>query len=553
MVAKFIGCVLQLLPEAPSVFKKMEQLFELLAVFARVGDYESMFLVRCGVIPRLVDFYSKDSKVPAVCLSVDGYEPEPINRKRMTRADDPNWAGLLGVIDVLLERGLNPIPIRNGEEDGQKVDASEVQWRLDYGIANNGEARQEEWEVVWALPLRDVHLVSDLAGTRFMGKILADGRYGKVVQSIVQRLAWQDIKFSQRVAFCAGKIMKDLKHTEFERNSLWVLVGMYFMSDSGNRQQRQWMCLEALLAGVAANTVYESELKEIWAALEYCTMGGEEGMMGEKVIEKRAVERLLVLPNEENLEDGRSYAKRYVFMNLHDLLGSLIFNDEHVVKDSSQKRFVHFFQSIAVWAGTQVDFVESVGAKQPLEIGGRGGAQAGAVQTESLFDSSSEEEGDATSIVEQEGMAEGRTKKDEWEQLWADEVSSVRQQSGELGNFLLFKLLVGMFERARKLLHDPEAGKSAHANDMNWQHGKTYTNNVNISAWPELMRGAIQGLEAEKKYLLAEHGGVHQRLCDLYFNLDRMARNKERAYIDSTRGGFMGLYCRLLEVHPEMR
>ena len=207
-VAKFIGSLFCLLPEAPKWFKRFDYLFDVFHRFARVGQEESLFLIRCGAVPRLVSFYQgSDVKVqiPAACLTLNGSIPEPIQRGKMREGNESqaNFSTLLATLSILAASGASYNTARAykrwGTDDLVETDDEESgippHLESDEGLFYRDEGEPSPKIFVLVLPARDSKLLSS---DNFLKNVVETGKLGAPSLLLCTRLVWQDIELSKR-------------------------------------------------------------------------------------------------------------------------------------------------------------------------------------------------------------------------------------------------------------------------------------------------------------------------------------------------------------------
>jgi len=535
VIAKIITKLLSLIPEVPANYKRVEQLFLVLATFASVGRDESIFLIRCSIIPRLVDmFQGPKANIPSHLLTIDGSAPQTCARRKMD-TDNLNAGSLLKVIATVIGHTV----VHEAATSEEETDVKTILDLDQYVYKNETECavKIDPEEGVFILPRRDYKLLTQV---EFLKKLVESSRDGDMSQAICSRLAWRNLHVSTVIANACGAHIKEAKGSDFEQNALPLLVSFLYMLDSGGpggpqtfdfRHERIHAAMRNLLIGIHSNIAYSQEFSHCWKYLIF--------VFGIDATERQCIDginaALFYQISNENYHDARIAALNYWFMEFEYILKMLMPCNVESAKNGLeyQKRVCRGLIQICE-IGEMTDEVDVLKVK--IGLGGRKIADGASTEItvegekNKLFSDSEEEE-------EKEVSLESRflPKKDEQELLECEK---------SLAKWRLFATLVHMFPELQKSMNNVDFSKGKKDKKV---HQTFYD-------YFALLNFGLQGLknDLELDLILASKGGIHEAFLTLLWDVDSKCRddNSSWVYEDQTRGEMIQFYKVLCNIHP---
>ena len=539
LVAKVVTQLLSLIPEVPQFYKRVEQLFSALVAFAEVGRDESIFLIRCSIIPRLLDtFQGPKANVPPHQLTINGSSPQTFNRVKMDR-EALNASSLLKVVATVLRHTIAHEAASTDVENA--VRGFEDLEPYAYKCEAISSSKNDPVEGIFILPPRDLKL---LTSVDFVKKLVDSPRDGDMSQAICSRLAWNNLKVSIDVADTCGSHIKEAKGQDFEHNALPLLLSFLFMIDQGKagfgcRSERIHAAMKNLVLGINANIQYSTELHLLWNFLTiYIGVNTKDEI--EICLEKINTVLHANQISSENFEDSRFVALNYWFMEWDFLLKMFMPCNVSSNHQDYQKKVAFVFKNVCEIGDMDKENIDVFKIKTGL--GGRKGsdedspeaAAAAAAKAESnklLFSDSDDDEKEELEVVE--------------ERFGSKELETyLTKNEKSLAKFRLFSTLIWMFPEVKRSLCNADFSKGKKDNKKAHQTFVDYF---------LLLQYSIQGIkDLELPLLLSSRGGIHRDFLGLLWDIDSRCREKLWAYHDQTRGVMVTFYAYLCKTFPQI-
>jgi len=291
----FVGtAVIDMFADCESSWRRFDQLFEALFAFASCGYQESLYLIRCGVILRLLDIYLGDTPgVPKACLIGKkewhdcGYPTNLCRPKMGDKYTHPNFAPLFSLLQLLVRSAVVPLCC---DSDSDSVSDSDDDQNGDKPKQCNGEEFMEispktffpstlipdaldfiQSSVIGIerieLPCYDSNCLST---KKFLFTALSDQETNSVIQShiksILVHLCFENIHLTETVCVVVQEQFRDRKASEFGF-ALDVLFSLREIKDH-HSAKRNFFVIKAVIFGVNENIKYDKEACAILNGLE---------------------------------------------------------------------------------------------------------------------------------------------------------------------------------------------------------------------------------------------------------------------------------------------
>jgi len=335
IVARFVGVLMELLQGCECHWKRFDQLFQLLLGFASCGQKEAVYLIRCGLVLRLVDIYAGEAGgVPRRylvehCSSEYASKKKPKSARRTKMGDKynkPNFNFLVSLLDVLI-RSVVVTPNDDEVSDSDSDSDASTDDKLDNSkksgfdptspyfpgdgfsapMTLTRDARESISQSLtkFEMPRRDARSVSSkafflklfdeipptqqrvtsnpqhLVSFNHHSQITSPSHsetLSSIVSQIISHLCFESLETSKTVCSAACTIVKERKAEEF-KVALDSLVALLEINDT-HVEIRTTDVLDALAAGIASNLKYEKESVLLLSRIKMFLFNRSKGKYG---------------------------------------------------------------------------------------------------------------------------------------------------------------------------------------------------------------------------------------------------------------------------------
>jgi len=514
VLGRYVGFLMGLLVNCEAHWKWFDQLFEALGAFARCGYHESIYLIRCGLILRLLDIFLGDAgNIPPSALEGPRTMERPQGRRFLMgdKFSNPNFTPLMALLDLLVRS-----TIVFNKSDGH------ANFLFPPGLSPDALAvarAEDRWRI---LPRRDAdHLTANKALQLMMeqGPSVAAS-----VKGIVCHLCFDNMIMSKIVCSTCQKSIEDNKSEEFSL-FLDVLLHLVFIIDY-YQADRVHLVMSAIIAGIKANIRYEKEANDI--------LRGLRSIIQTERIENNPCKTMLkdwllvdfpgcLIDELFQIPETILEVKRAIISTKYCIVKNLLLAPSEP-GDQSRKRK----QSSADDGATP--YVEKrIAVSDPY--GKNDGPVPSTATAEIMKYLSDDDDGDVTFV----GTSQTHV-------TASPAAQTVCTQNQDLLRDVLTSL-VFLFNDINEMVLGFTGNKR-----QNGGHSDTKA----FADYFELLRLCMRGQSNEKDLFLYQCNGIHKNLLHLLWKIDLAGRAGRRAASDVTKGEIILLYKEALTLHPEL-
>ena len=281
LIGQFIGTLINMLDECEAYWRRFDQLFECLSSFADCGHEEAIFLIRSGLILRLITIYQGDkNKVSATFIvkppksDAQSNETRVENKRKMGAKDRrPNFTPLLILFSTLirsgnLRDGADDISDSDSSIDDEKCSGTEQFWSKNIFTTPDCLKTLQEFNLTYDLPNRDCYLST---GKEIIETMLNEftttnqKTLAVTISQILCHFCFNDLEKTLSVCAMAQRVVQDKKASE-SKVAIQVLSSLVVVNDKYT-QQRIEAITTSLVQGISSNVEYEQELLLILEAI----------------------------------------------------------------------------------------------------------------------------------------------------------------------------------------------------------------------------------------------------------------------------------------------
>jgi len=275
-LARLIGHLIELIDECSLHWRNFAELFELIEIFSRFGHKESTFLIRCGVILKLVDFYQGASSIvpqrSIVRSPLSKTKPGEEKRVMGDRSSKPNFLQVITLVCYLARSAHIP-----DDDDGDVSDSDSDESRSpDVKSSSPAVSMKSPFVTTdalsmsnnhfYQLPKRDARVLSSKEiFTRMLSEKEAynkkkqrkDGLKDTLSQ-FLSHLAFGNLDVSLRICSAAGKMIADKKADEAKLSADALMILLHVRDQY--TENRVSFALISIMKGIEANVEFEKEI-----------------------------------------------------------------------------------------------------------------------------------------------------------------------------------------------------------------------------------------------------------------------------------------------------
>ncbi len=308
MLALFIGTLINMLDKCRGYWRRFDQLFECLTKFADCGQEEAIFLIRSGLILRLIDIYQGDkiNVSPSFIIRPPKSHLESNNDVKLQpkhkigeKDRRPNYLPLLSLFGVLIRSGNlrdeNDGDISDSDSSFEENESSNSEKCNEYErnifLTKNCMQSLHVSNLTFDLPKRDCYLATNKDMMEMMLSELCMYHVHKDFEEHQKKLTLTIGKISCQICFnnlaktlmvcaLAQRIIKERKASE-SNVAVQVLSSLVHINDK-HLHQRIDAVSAAFFEGISSNATYERELLVILEAIHQQLLMRSPGSQGSK-------------------------------------------------------------------------------------------------------------------------------------------------------------------------------------------------------------------------------------------------------------------------------
>jgi len=304
VLARFVGMgLLELLVGCESHWRRFDQLFECIEAFVMCGHDEALYMIRCGLVLRLIDIYLGDSGgVPQKSLLTYKKPRHLKTRQRRPKMGDKytklNFYPLLSLLSLLI-RSVTIIPDEDDASDDDTSDADSIpstkkikaaitptpsitsrQHPVPPTLTTHCQIQSQTSLTRFELPRRDAALVST---KKFLQSLFEEPTSphshkrnvtnhfavnnasnntsllstSQLISQITSHISFGNLETTRQICSISQRLLEDRKADEFQY-CLDTLLALLKLNDTCI-EERCRLVMMALCAGVTSNLPYEKE------------------------------------------------------------------------------------------------------------------------------------------------------------------------------------------------------------------------------------------------------------------------------------------------------
>lgn len=296
VLGQFVGTLINMLDECEAYWRRFDQLFECLSSFADCGHEEAIFLIRSGLILRLISIYQGDKNIVSSSFLVKppksdtkSNETKVENKRKMSEKDRrPNFIPLLKLFSILirsgnLRDGADDISDSDSSIDDEKSSDTEQFCSKNVFITCNCLQTLQDFNLTYDLPNRDCYLST---GREIIETMLNEFTTSNqkvlalTISQILCHFCFNDLEKTLSVCAIAQRVVQDKKASE-SKVAMQVLSSLVVLNDKYTKQRIDAVTT-SFVQGISSNVEYEQELLLILEAINQRLLMRSPGEKGPK-------------------------------------------------------------------------------------------------------------------------------------------------------------------------------------------------------------------------------------------------------------------------------